>query len=165
MTAHISAYGRLVADPDRRETRKGNPWATGRLAVTLPLPWGAEDGDKPPVLFLSVTAFNEQPVESLCRHRKGENLSVMGRLELRTWTGSDGKRREDWTCIAESVIGPRSGRPGGKRQGKPSGARDGRKAGRRASAQDALAFDDTAGMPTPAAFDAGRPFSDDDIPF
>ena len=39
MTAHIAAYGRLVADPERRETRTGKPWGTARLAVTLPKPY------------------------------------------------------------------------------------------------------------------------------
>ena len=57
MTAHISAYGRLVADPERRETRTGKFWATGRMAVTLPKPPGDPEEAEPPTLWLSVTAF------------------------------------------------------------------------------------------------------------
>ncbi|RRD47354.1 single-stranded DNA-binding protein, partial [Escherichia coli] len=36
MTAQISAYGRLVADPQTRTTANGTSMAMGRLAVALP---------------------------------------------------------------------------------------------------------------------------------
>lgn len=36
MTAQISAYGRLVADPQTRTTGKGTNMAMARLAVALP---------------------------------------------------------------------------------------------------------------------------------
>jgi single-stranded DNA-binding protein len=36
MTAQISAYGRLVADPQTRTTTNGNNMAMARLAVSLP---------------------------------------------------------------------------------------------------------------------------------
>lgn len=36
MTAQISAYGRLVADPETRTTGKGTSMAMARLAVSLP---------------------------------------------------------------------------------------------------------------------------------
>ena len=36
MTAQISAYGRLVADPQTRTTANGNQMAMARLAVNLP---------------------------------------------------------------------------------------------------------------------------------
>ena len=36
MTAQISAYGRLVADPQTRTTNSGGSMTMGRLAVALP---------------------------------------------------------------------------------------------------------------------------------
>lgn len=36
MTAQISAYGRLVADPQTRTTASGTSMAMARLAVSLP---------------------------------------------------------------------------------------------------------------------------------
>lgn len=122
MTAHIAAWGRLVADPEQRETRAGKPWATARLAVPMPLPYGADEGSEPPVLWLSVNAFGERAAETLARHVKGECLSVAGRLELRPYTARTGERREGWTCIADSVIGPRSPRP---KAGRPKAAGNG----------------------------------------
>lgn len=144
MTAHISAYGRLVADPESRTTRAGKPWATARLAVSLPKPWGADEDADPPTLWLGITVFGERGAEDLARHRKGEMLSVAGRLELRTWSGREGERREGWTVIADSVIGPRTGRPCAGRAGGRNG-RDER--------------------PAPEARAAPPSMPDDDIPF
>ena len=109
MTAHITAYGCLVADPELRETRTGKPWATARLAVALPRPRGADDDAEAPTLWLGVTVFGERGADNLPRHRKGDSLSAAGRPELRAWTDRERARREGWTVIADSVIGPRAG--------------------------------------------------------
>ena len=81
MTAHITAYGRLAADPERRETRTGKTWGTARLAVTPPKPYGADDDTDPPTLWLDVTVLGKRGADNLARHRKGDRLSVAGRLE------------------------------------------------------------------------------------
>ncbi|EHP1058600.1 single-stranded DNA-binding protein, partial [Escherichia coli] len=44
MTAQISAYGRLVADPQTRTTNSGGSMTMGRLAVALPC-HAAEGGE------------------------------------------------------------------------------------------------------------------------
>lgn len=119
MTAHIAAWGRLAADPERREGRTGKPWATARLAVGMPVPHGADDDAEPPTLWLGVTVFGERLADSLARHAKGECLSVAGRLEMRPYTARDGSQREGWTVIADSVIGPRTPRPKGDGRPKP----------------------------------------------
>ncbi|HBA7687835.1 TPA: single-stranded DNA-binding protein, partial [Escherichia coli] len=36
MTAQIAAYGRLVADPQTKQTSKGTPMAMASMAVPLP---------------------------------------------------------------------------------------------------------------------------------
>ena len=57
MTAQISAYGRLVADPNTRTTGKGTNMAMARLAVSLPCN-AAEDGQA--TFWLGVVAFGKQ---------------------------------------------------------------------------------------------------------
>lgn len=57
MTAQISAYGRLVADPQTRTTGKGTTMATARLAVALPCNV-AENGEA--TFWLGVIAFGKQ---------------------------------------------------------------------------------------------------------
>ena len=71
MTAHVAAWGRLVADPELRTTKAGKPWATARMAVAVPPPAGAADADEAQTLWLSVAAFG-QAGETLARHIKGE---------------------------------------------------------------------------------------------
>lgn len=57
MTAQISAYGRLVADPQTRTTTNGNNMAMARLAVSLPCN-AAEAGES--TFWLGVIAFGKQ---------------------------------------------------------------------------------------------------------
>ena len=57
MTAQISAYGRLVADPETRTTGKGTSMAMARLAVSLPCN-AAADGQA--TFWLGVIAFGKQ---------------------------------------------------------------------------------------------------------
>lgn len=54
MTAQISAYGRLVADPQTRTTASGTSMAMARLAVSLPCN-AAADGQA--TFWLGVIAF------------------------------------------------------------------------------------------------------------
>ena len=125
MSAFISAWGRLVADPEIREAKNGNSWGTARLAVNASS--YKEDGEQG-TLWLNVVVFRKTLPELLARHKKGECLSVSGKLEKRPYTTRSGEEREGWTVVAESVIGPRSPRPNGgtrnanSRNGIPAGA-------------------------------------------
>lgn len=72
MTAQISAYGRLVADPQTRRTGKGTNMAMARLAVALPCN-AADNGEA--TFWLGVIAFGKQ-ADALAKHRKGDQVSV-----------------------------------------------------------------------------------------
>lgn len=75
MTAQISAYGRLVADPQTRTTANGTSMAMGRLAVALPC-HAAEGGEV--TFWLGVVAFGKQ-ADALAGHVKGDLVSVASR--------------------------------------------------------------------------------------
>ncbi|MCA2043706.1 single-stranded DNA-binding protein [Escherichia coli] len=149
MTAQIAAYGRLVDDPQEKQTSKGTPMALARMAVSLPCSQ-AQDGQA--TLWLSVLAFGKQ-ADALARHEKGDLISVAGNMQISQWTGQNGETRQGWQVIADSVISARSARPGGKRgqQGKATEAQE--RAKRQTGQQ---------GNQPPAGGD--DPFSDD-IPF
>ena len=57
MTAQISAYGRLVADPQLKTTSKGTPMALVSMAVPLPC---SQAYDGTATMWLSVLAFGRQ---------------------------------------------------------------------------------------------------------
>ncbi|HHZ3239779.1 TPA: single-stranded DNA-binding protein, partial [Escherichia coli] len=100
MTAQIAAYGRLVDDPQEKQTSKGTPMTLARMAVSLPCSQ-AQDGQA--TLWLSVLAFGKQ-ADALARHEKGDLISVAGNMQISQWTGQNGEIRQGWQVIADSVI-------------------------------------------------------------
>ncbi|WP_420769386.1 single-stranded DNA-binding protein [Klebsiella pneumoniae] len=98
MTAQISAYGRLVADPQTRTTNSGGSMTMGRLAVALPC-----------------HAAEGKQADALARHVKGDLVSVAGAMQVNQWTGKDGGTQQGYQIVADSVISAKTVRPGGKR--------------------------------------------------
>ncbi len=107
MTAHISAYGRLVADPTERSTNTGASMAMGRLAVSLPC-HSAQDGQA--TFWLGVIAFGKQ-AEALALHVKGDMVSVSGVMQINQWTAQDGGTQTGYQVVADSVISAKTVRP------------------------------------------------------
>ncbi|EKY5035003.1 single-stranded DNA-binding protein [Escherichia coli] len=112
MTAQISAYGRLVDDPQVKQTSKGTPMTLARMAVSLPCSQ-AQDGQA--TLWLSVLAFGKQ-ADQLAGHEKGNVISVSGVMQVSQWTGQNGETRQGYQVIADSVISAKTVRPGGSRR-------------------------------------------------
>lgn len=111
MTAQIAAYGRLVDDPQVKQTSKGTPMTLARMAVSLPCSQ-AQDGQA--TLWLSVMAFGKQ-ADFLAKHQKGDVASVSGTMQVSQRTGQNGETRQGWQVIADSVISARTARLGGKK--------------------------------------------------
>mgnify|MGYP002725151823 FL=1 len=133
MTAQISAYGRLVADPQLKTTSKGTPMALVSMAVPIPCNQ-ADDGQA--TMWLSVLAFGRQ-ADALAKHHKGELVSVAGNMQISQWTDQNGEMRQGWQVIADSVISARTVRPGGRKgqQGQATDALN--RAKQRTGQQDA----------------------------
>lgn len=83
MTAQISAYGRLVADPLTGTTNNGNSMAMVRLAVSLTC-HKVEGGEA--TFWLGVVAFGKQ-ADLLASHAKGDLVSVTGSMQMNQWAG------------------------------------------------------------------------------
>ncbi|MCZ8551216.1 single-stranded DNA-binding protein [Escherichia albertii] len=112
MTAQIAAYGRLVDDPQVKQTSKGTPMTLARVAVSLPCSQ-AQDGQA--TLWLSVLAFGKQ-ADQLAGHEKGNVISLSGVMQVSQWTGQNGETRQGYQVIADSVISAKTVRPGGSRR-------------------------------------------------
>ncbi|EER0928125.1 single-stranded DNA-binding protein [Escherichia coli] len=112
MTAQIASYGRLVDDPQVKQTSKGTPMTLARMAVSLPCSQ-AQDGQA--TLWLSVLAFGKQ-ADQLAGHEKGNVISVSGTMQISQWTGQNGETRQGYQVIADSVISAKTVRPGGSRR-------------------------------------------------
>ncbi len=112
MTAQLSAYGRLVADPQTRTTNNGNNMAMARMAVSLPCNAAAEGQA---TFWLGIIAFGKQ-ADALARHVKGDLISVSGTMQINQWTGKDGGTQQGYQVVADSIISAKTVRPGGGRK-------------------------------------------------
>lgn len=110
-SAYIALHARLGGDPVQRQSQSGNAWATASLAANL----DQEQSDSPPQWF-GLVAFGKV-AETLCRHAKGDLVSVSGRLQMNRYRDREGNDREQLQIVADTVISARSVRPGGRRQG------------------------------------------------
>ncbi|HIH5238005.1 TPA: single-stranded DNA-binding protein [Raoultella ornithinolytica] len=151
MTAQISAYGRLVAEPQTRTTNSGTSMTMWRLAVALPC-HAAEGGEV--TFWLGVVAFGKQAY-ALAGHVKGDLVSVAGAMQVNQWTGKDGGTQQGYQIVADSVISAKTVRPGGKRSASAGTDNKGH------TTQPAPGWEI---YDTPDAFDQRPPF-DDETPF
>jgi len=117
MTAQVAAYGRLGVDPIKRTSRAGQEWATASIAVDL------GDGDQEATQWFDVVAFG-RIAETLCKHSKGDLVSVCGRLKLNRWQDQAGNEREQLRVIADTVMSARTVRQGGARRPNPRNGGD-----------------------------------------
>ena len=173
MTAQIAAHGRLGRDPRPVETSSGKPMTVASLAVPVETRDGGESGEA--TVWLDLMAFG-RCADDLARHAKGDTVSVAGRLQISRFSSSTtGETRENWQCVADSVISARTVRPGGGRRkgdgagevrsggGRDPGARD-RTEGRQRTVWPASGPGCPRDPDPPPHTVADQPF-DDPVPF
>ena len=87
----VTIAGRLVADPDWRQTQSGTPVATFRVAVNRRFVRPSNDGTPVQTAdFFNVVAW-QGTAEFVKRYfRKGSSILVEGRLQERHFTDSQG---------------------------------------------------------------------------
>ena len=81
----ITLVGRLGADPDVKETTKGDSYASLSLATNER--YKAKDGDyKEKTQWHKVMVFNPQVASSLAKYmKKGDTIIVQGQVEYRSY--------------------------------------------------------------------------------
>ena len=103
-TTRITLIANLAADPDLRFTPAGKAYCHLRAASTpshrAPDGQGWEDGE---TLWVDVTCFGGLAEQAADRLQKGHQIICEGRLEARTWTGSDGATRTSLDLTADTV--------------------------------------------------------------
>ena len=91
----VQLIGRLTHDPDAARTTSGTPVTAFRLAIDRP---GRNAAD-----FLTVKTW-ERLAETTAEHlTRGRRVAVEGRLAQEEWVGSDGRRAERLTVVADRV--------------------------------------------------------------
>lgn len=95
----VILMGRLVRDPEVRYTQGGDPMAVARytLAVSRRVKkQGDVDAD-----FIGCVAFGKGGEFAEKYFRKGQMVSVVGRLQVRSWDDNEGKKRWSTDVIIE----------------------------------------------------------------
>lgn len=125
MINNVVLAGNTTEDPEIRSTTTGKKIASFRLAVNNPL------NDKE-TLFIKVDTWEKQAEFVSTYVKKGNSISVIGRLKLETWE-KDGRKNS-----AVIVVADRVNFVGGKKK-------------------DAAASEDEAPAPAPAAKAVAKP--------
>lgn len=89
----VILMGRLVRDPEVRYSQGAEPLAIARytLAVNRRMKQnGEQDAD-----FINCVAFGKSGEFAEKYFKKGQMVSIVGRLQVRSWDDNDGKKR--WT--------------------------------------------------------------------
>jgi len=102
MTPTIGLVGNLTGDPELRYSAAGNPWVKCRLSVQPYVPNAVE---KPEPVFYDLVCFGTLAENVATTCRKGDRVTVSGRVEDDKWTGRDGTERVTQRIVADA-IGP-----------------------------------------------------------
>lgn len=96
--------GRIVADPELKQTTSGIPVVSFRIAVNRRFQSkNADPQGQPQADFLNVTAWRQQ-AEFVARYfRKGSSICVVGSIQTRTWTDQQGQKQYATDIIADEV--------------------------------------------------------------
>lgn len=96
MINHIDLQGRMVADPEIRQTNSGISAANFRVA------WSEKYKDKENKLFIECKAFGAQADFIGKYFKKGQEIGVEGKLHTDEWE-SDGQKRSKIVLMVSGV--------------------------------------------------------------
>lgn len=88
--------GKLLKDPEARQTKAGKPYATARVRVPTTNP--AE------TIFVSVVAFDPEAVAALLALNAGDAVSVAGPMKVGVWIDSQGNAKPQADIVADRVL-------------------------------------------------------------
>ncbi len=97
----VVLIGNLTRDPELRYTPSGLPVATLRLAVNRNFAnqQGVVETD-----YFNVIVWRNQAEKCAEYLSKGRQVAVTGRLQSRSWEGSDGQKRSTVEIVADRVV-------------------------------------------------------------
>lgn len=101
MLNKIFVTGRLVADPDLKQTPGGTPVTSFRIACERDFK-NKETGERE-TDFLSIVAWRNTAQFIAKNFSKGRLITVVGRLQMRNYTDRDGNKRTAAEIIAETA--------------------------------------------------------------
>ena len=100
MINRVVLVGRLTRDPEMRYTQSGI--AVARFTLACDRPFTGQDGKKE-TDFIDCTVWRKQ-AENVAQYlKKGNMAGVDGRLQISSYEGQDGTKRQRAEVVADSV--------------------------------------------------------------
>jgi len=100
MINRVILVGRMATDPELRYTPSGVAVANFRVAVDRP--FTSSQGEKQ-TDFINIVTWRQSAQFAADNLRKGRLVGIDGRLQVRSYTTSDGQRRWMTEVVAERV--------------------------------------------------------------
>jgi single-strand DNA-binding protein len=122
MLNHIVLMGRLVRDPELRQTQSGISVVSFRIAVDRD--YQSRDGGDKQADFIDIVAWRSTAEFVSKYFTKGRMAVVSGRLQVREWTDKENNKRYSTEVVADNVYFGDS-KPGGQGGGQAPGGRTG----------------------------------------
>lgn len=101
MLNHISIMGRMVRDPELKQTQSGIPVTNFTLAVDRD--FSGRDGGEKETDFIDVVCWRNTAEFVSKYFSKGRMAIVAGRLQMRKWTDKEGNKRVSAEVVADNV--------------------------------------------------------------
>ena len=95
--------GRLVADPELRQTQTGVPVCSFRIAINRRVSRSAEQQTQPQADFIDIVAWRQQAEFVTRFFRKGSSICVVGSLQVRQWTDNQNQKRYSTEVVADEI--------------------------------------------------------------
>ena len=99
MLNKVILMGRLIRDPEVRYTQGAEPMAIARYSLAVERRFKREG--EPKADFIPCVAFGKQGEFAERYFRKGQLVSVAGRLQVRNWDDNEGKKRVTTEVVIE----------------------------------------------------------------
>ncbi len=96
----VALLGRLVADPELRQTPQGLAVTRMRIAVNRAY---VKQGEERKADFIDVVAWRGTAEFVSKYFRKGSMIGVSGAIQTRTYTDKDGNNRHAFEIVADNV--------------------------------------------------------------
>ncbi len=96
----VALLGRLVADPELRQTPQGTAVTRMRIAVNRAY---VKQGEERKADFIDVVAWRGTAEFVSKYFRKGSMIGVSGSIQTRTYTDKDGNNRYAFEVVADNV--------------------------------------------------------------
>ena len=99
MLNKVLLMGRLTRDPEIRYSQSAEPMAIARYSLAVERRFKREG--EPKADFIPCVAFGKQGEFAERYFRKGQLVSVAGRLQVRNWEDNEGKKRTATEVVVE----------------------------------------------------------------